>query len=187
MKLIHHIVGLGILSATLLAAAENTPPGYVNFGKLAPGFSGAEFVEVNIGSNLIAIAARLAEKSQPEVGQLLRKLQMVRVNVIGLTDENREQIKDRIKAIRGDLDAQGWERIVLAQEKKQEVGVFLKTRGEEAVQGLVVTICDGAKQAVLVNIVGDIRPEQVAELGEKLGIDPLKQVGKSMHQHGQNK
>jgi hypothetical protein len=182
MKIISHIVGVGILSATLLAVGADTPPpGYVNFGKLAPGSTGAEFVEVNVGPNLISIAARLAEKGQPEVAQLLRKLQMVRVNVIGLTDENRDQVQDRIKSIRGDLDAQGWERIVLAQEKQQDVAVFLKTRGEEAVQGLVVIVCDGAKQAVLVNIVGDIRPEQVAELGEKLGIDPLKKVGKSMH------
>ena len=183
MKMINHLVGVGFLSATLLAAAADPSPGYVDFGRLAPGSSGAEFVEVNIGSNLISIAARLAEKAQPEAAQLLRKLQMVRVNVIGLTDENRGQIQDRIKAIRGDLDAQGWERIVLAQEKHQDVAVFLKTRGEEAVQGLVVIVCDGAKQAVLVNIVGDIRPEQVAELGEKLGIDPLKKVGKSMHGH----
>ena len=60
------------------------------------------------------------------------------------------------------------------------MGVFLKTRGGEAVQGLVVTVLEGNRQAVLINIVGDIKPEQIAEIGEKLGIDPLKKVGRSI-------
>ena len=120
MKLMRSIVGLGILSATLAAAhADNMPPGYVNFGKLSPGAPGAEFVEVNIGANLISMTARVAEKSAPEIAELLRKLEMVRVNVIGLTDENRNDIQNRVKSIRGDLDAQGWERIVQASNSNR--------------------------------------------------------------------
>jgi len=180
MKSIGTIIGLGILTVSLLTArAADTPPGYVDFGKLTPGAPGAEFVEVNVGGNLISMAARLAEKSEPDLAQLLRKVQMVRVNVVGLTDENRADVQARFKAIRGDLDAKGWERIVTVQERKQEVGVYLKTRGEESVQGLVVLVLDGGKQAVLVNIVGDIKPEQVGAIGEKFGIDPLKKMGKS--------
>ena len=181
MKLMRNIVGLGVLAATLAAAhADNLPPGYVNFGKLSPGAPGAEFVEVNIGSNLISMTARMAEKSAPEIAELLRKLEMVRVNVIGLTDENRNEVQNRVKSIRGDLDAQGWERVVQAQQQQQDVSVFLKTRGGEAVQGLVVTVLEGNKQPVLINIVGDIKPEQLAEIGEKLGIDPLKKAGRSI-------
>jgi hypothetical protein len=181
MKSIGTIIGLGILTVSLLTArAADTPPGYVDFGKLTPGAPGAEFVEVNVGGNLISMAARLAEKSEPDLAQLLRKVQMVRVNVVGLTDENRADVQARFKAIRGDLDAKGWERIVTVQERKQEVGVYLKTRGEESVQGLVVLVMDGGKQAVLVDIVGDIKPEQVGAIGEKFGIDPLKKMGKSM-------
>jgi hypothetical protein len=81
---------------------------------------------------------------------------------------------DRVKQIRADLDAKGWDRVVSVQQKKDDVAVFLKTRGEEAIEGLVVTVLDGDKEAVLVNIVGDIKPEQVALLGEKLKLDPLK-------------
>jgi hypothetical protein len=125
------------------------------------------------------MAARLTAKDEPEVTDLLKGIESVRVNVIGLDDGNRAEIETRIKGIRSQLETKGWERIVTVKEKDQDVGIYVKTRGQEAVAGLVVTVIDGGKQAVLVNIVGDIRPEKLAELGEKLNIDPLKQLGHS--------
>ncbi len=175
---IRYSLALAVLLAlpplTLRAA---NPAGYVDFGKLSPGESGSEFVEVNVNSNLIGMVAKMAGKAQPEVTELLQGLQSIRVNVIGLTDENRADIQSRVKAIRGQLDTQGWERIVTVQEKKQDVGVYMKTRGQEAVEGIVVTVLDGKKEAVLINIVGDIKPEKIGALGEKFNIDPLKKVG----------
>jgi hypothetical protein len=167
-----------LLALTYLnVQAADPPPGYVDFGKLSPGDTGSQFVEVNINNNLIAMAARLAQKAEPDVAQLLQGLHSVRVNVIGLTDENREEFESRVKAIRSQLDNQGWERVVLAQQKKQDVGVYLKTRGPEAVEGVVVTVLDGHKQAVLINVVGDIKPEKLSLLGEHFHIDPLKKLG----------
>jgi len=69
---------------------------------------------------------------------------------------------------------------VAVQKKGEDVGVFLKTRGEETIEGLVVTVLDGRKEAVLVNIVGDIKPEKIAVVGEKLNIDPLKKIGREL-------
>ena len=80
-----------------------------------------------------------------------------------------------------ELDAQGWERIVTAQKKAgEDVAVYAKTRGEEALAGLAVTVFSPKQQAMLANIVGDIRPDQVAALGEKLNIEPLKQLGATL-------
>jgi hypothetical protein len=158
--------------------AANAPAGYVDFGKLSPGGSGSEFVEVNINSNIVAMVSRLAGKAQPDVSKLLQGLHSIRVNVIGLTDENRDEVQNRVKDIRAQLDTQGWERVVTVQEKKQDVGVFLKTRGGEAVEGVVVTVLDGKKEAVLINIVGDIKPEELGAIGERFNIDPLKKLGK---------
>ena len=61
----------------------------------------------------------------------------------------------------------------------EDVGVFTKTRGGDALAGLAVTVTDG-KDVVLVNIVGDIRPDQIAALGESLNIKPLKDIGKAI-------
>jgi MoaA/NifB/PqqE/SkfB family radical SAM enzyme len=130
------------------------------------------------------MVARLTKKEEPEVAELLRGLQLIRVNVIGLNEENRAEIQERVKTIRAELDAQGWESIVTAQQKNEDVRIYLKIRGDEAVQGLVVTVLEGNKQAVLVNIVGDIKPEKLAEVGEQFNIDPLKKIGRGLKKDG---
>ncbi len=179
--LIRSTLGLALISGVISTAigAENTAPGFIDFGKLSPSASG-EFVEVHIKGNLISMVARLAEKEEPEVADLLRSIQLVRVNVIGLDDENRAEMEKRVKKIRNELDAQGWERIVTAQQKDADVGVYLKTRGEEAVEGIVVTVLEGKGEAVLINIVGNIKPEKIATIGERLNIDPLKKIGQAI-------
>ena len=181
-NLIRCALGLAVLPAclTLGIHAENTAPGYVDFGKLAPSASGGEFVEVHIKNNLISMAARLAEKSEPQVAELLRGLQLIRVNIIGLNGENRADMEKRVKTIRSELDSQGWERIVTAQQKNEDVGIYIKTRGQEAVEGLVVTVIEAKGQAVLVNVVGDIKPEKLAVLGERFNIEPLKKIGPAL-------
>ena len=156
------------------------PPGQVDFGKIAP-VPGGEFVEIQIKSNLLSLAAQVVEKQDPDAARLLRSVQLVHVNVVGLTDENRTEMEKRVRQIRHDLDAQGWEHNVVVQEKDgQDVGIYTKTRGGEALAGLAITVIEPKNEVVLINIVGDIRPEQVAALGEKLDIKPLKDVGAAL-------
>jgi hypothetical protein len=156
---------------------EALPPGQVDFGTFSSPAGGGEFVEVNVTSSLISLATKFLEKDQPDVAQVLKGLQLVHVNVIGLNDGNRSDLVTRIQGVRKDLETKGWERIVMVQEKDQDVGVYLKTQNKDTVQGLVVVVMDGKKQAVFVNVVGDIKPEQLSMLGEKLHIDPLKKIG----------
>ena len=75
---------------------------------------------------------------------------------------------------------QGWERVVTVRQKDDDVVVYLKTRGDEAVEGIVVTLIEHNSEAVLVNIVGDLRPEKIAVIGERLNIEPLKKVGAAL-------
>src|SRR6185503_1535413 len=141
--------------------------GYVEFGKLPASTTGGEFVEVNIRSNLIAMVARLAGKAEPQAAELLRGLHGVRVNVIGLDDGNRTEILKRFTEIRSELDTKGWDKIVSVQKKNEDVAVYLKTRGPEAIEGLVIIVMENNREAVLVNIVGDIKPDQVATVAER--------------------
>jgi len=156
-------------------------PGQVDFGKFIPSDDGAEFVEIEIKSNLLPLAAQMVEKQGPEVAKLVRSVELIHVNVIGLTDTNRADVLKRVRQIRHDLDASGWEHNVVVREKDgEDVGIYTKTRGGEALAGLVITVIDPKDEVVLINIVGDIRPEQVAVLGEKLDIKPLKEVGAAL-------
>ncbi len=158
--------------------AETPSPGKVDFGTFSPPKDGGEFVEVNLPPNLIWLAGRLVEKDEPELAQLLSGLKLVRVNVVGLSDENRAEIQARAQKINQDLAAKGWERIVSAQQKKQDVSIYLRMGENSVVQGLAAVILDDKEHAVFINIVGDIKPEQIAMLGEKLQLDPLKKLGK---------
>jgi Domain of unknown function (DUF4252) len=164
-----------------LNALAGPSPGYVDFGKFTPPGDGGQFVEVQISSNLLALTGQVLEKQQPDAAKLLRSVQSVHVNVLGLTDENRAEVTARVRQIRHDLAHQGWEQNVMVQEKDgQDVGIYTKTRGGEALAGLVITVIEPKGEVVLINIVGDIRPEQVAALGEKLNVKPLKEIGAAL-------
>jgi hypothetical protein len=173
------LLATALLSTTpcLNLRADPVPPGQVDFGKFSAPGSGGEFVEVNINSSLIELATRFVEKQEPEVAQLLGGLKGVHVTVIGVNDENRSDLEKRTESIRKQLAGKGWERVVTAQKDLQDVSVFVKMGGKDAIQGVVVMVMDGKEHAVFVNVVGDIKPEQLALLGEKLHIDPLKKIG----------
>jgi hypothetical protein len=167
-------IALAITALTLTGRAAPSA-GFVDFGKFTAPKSG-EFVEVNIGKTLISMVARIVQTSETEAAEVLRGLERVRVNVIGLDDENRADMEERVAAIRTKLDSEGWDPIVTVKEKLQDVAIYLKTRGEEAVEGIVVTVLDGKKQAVLINVVGNIKPEKLSMIGEKLHIPPLQKA-----------
>ena len=122
-----------ILAASLLAPAAQaaSTAELVDFGKFEPPASGGEFVEVNIRSNLISLAARLAEKHEPDAAALLRSVHSVRVNVVGVDSENRPALQQRIQQVRTDLEAKGWERVVTARKDQDDVAVYLKMRAVE--------------------------------------------------------
>lgn len=172
---------LSALGATSAFAAD---PGLVDFGKLAPA-ADKEFVEVNISGPLLRFAATCASKQEPLVAEMLRGLKHVRVNVVGLDDSNREATTERVTTIRKELSARGWSPIVTARGKgTEDVVVFAKMLADETIDGIVVTVIEGKKQAVLVNIVGQIKAEQIASLAEHLNIPELKLAGKAGNRDG---
>jgi len=168
-----------LLFGTLLRAADNPPPGLVNFGKFTKPTNG-ELVEINLNSETIAIATQVAGKSQPDLADLLGGLHSVRVNVVGLDNQNREEVTARMKTVRGELETAGWQKIVSVQEKKEDVGIFLKSRGQEAIEGVVITVLDGRKEAVFINIAGDIKIEKLAALGDKFNVHGLKKAAEEI-------
>jgi len=167
------------LALLLPLAADTTEPGYVDLGHFSRSPDGGQFVEVNLKGSLLAMAVKVAETEEPEVAELLRGIHAVRVNVVGVNDSNRQELTDRVETLRATLSTGGWERVVTVQEKDQDVGVFLKTQGSDSIQGVVVTVLNGKDQAVFVNVVGNIQPEKIAQLGEHFGIEPLQKLGEA--------
>ena len=177
MKNIARTTVAALAVAGLTLAHAETSPGYVEFGKITAPGKGAEFVEVQLRSNLLNLAAGIVAKENAEAAKVIRSVEFIQVNVVGITKDNRADLDARLSRIRAELDTKNWERNITVQGKKgEDVAVFTKTRGTEALAGVAITVRD-EKHVVFVNIVGDIKPEQVAALGESLNIEPLKEAG----------
>ncbi|HEX2099464.1 MAG TPA: DUF4252 domain-containing protein, partial [Candidatus Synoicihabitans sp.] len=161
-------------AAGLVAASPS--PGFVDFGKFSP-VAGKQYVEVELDGALLKLAAVFADKQDAEIGKLVANLERVRVNVVGLSEDNRADAKDRMNAVRQDLTGQGWKRIVTVQEQAgDDIAVFLKQAADDAIQGIVVTVIDGGKEAIFVNVVGNVKLEQIAALAERLNLEPLRKL-----------
>lgn len=162
-----------------LCAARAADPGYVDLGKFTPA-DGCEYVEVNLQPSILKFASMFVGKEDRQAAELLRNLKQVRVNVVGYNDATRAETADHVAAIRRELTAQGWEQIVTVRHspKDEDVAIYVKPHGDDAIAGLVVTVIDASKrEAVVVNIVGNLKPEQLANLGRGLHIEPLEKLG----------
>jgi hypothetical protein len=180
-KLMKICAAVSVLGLTLLPIASHAAPaGEVDFGQFTLGSGRSELVEIRISRNLIKLACRFIEKKEPEVAKLLSGIEDVRVNVVGIDETNREQLTARVGQIRKKLETGGWDRVVNVAKNAENVGIYLKTGENETVQGLTVLVIQGEKEAVFVNIVGDIKPDQIAMLGDRLNIEPLQSVGKAV-------
>ncbi|MBP6508345.1 MAG: DUF4252 domain-containing protein [Opitutaceae bacterium] len=165
----------GLTLASITCAAPAVTAGYVDFSSFLPSGQG-RFVEVKIDAGLLKFAAKIAEKHEPEAAALLKRIKHVHVNVVGLDENNRGAASEKIAAVRQQLEAAGWMPTVNVHEpeKGQEVAVYIKSRADEAIEGIVVTVIDHNKEAVFVNVVGEIQPEQLSELTARFNIDSLK-------------
>lgn len=180
MKLLHRsLLAAATLSLALgpsLRSADE--PGYVDFGRLSAA-PASRFVEVNVKSGLLKFVAKIAASQEPDAAELLRNIRHVRVNVVGLDETNQAATLTRMQEVRADLEQKGWEKVVTAREPRKagsdDVAVYMLAN-DDAIQGIVVTVIENKGNAVFVNVVGNIRAEELARLGEKLDLKPLQKL-----------
>lgn len=173
-SLLVSLLGLSVVVAPFASFAAS--PGAVDFGTFKPAAKG-EFVEVDLNRALISFAARIAAVQEPEAAELLQGIERVRVNVVSLDESNRADTSDRVRQIREDLRKDGWSPVVVVKDQGgEDVMVLVKMTDERGLDGIVVTVLEGTRQAVLVNVVGNINPDKLAELGRRLNIDVLKRA-----------
>lgn len=168
--------------ALITASHAAEDPGYVDIGKLMPSAKG-EFVEVNLSQGMLKFAAKIAAREEPEAAELIGNLKRVRVNVVGMDENNRAGTVERIEAVRRKLESDGWMQMVTVREKEggDNVDVHIKQSSDEVIEGLVVTVIDKKGEAVFVNIVGRIHVDQISKLADKFDIEPLKHVKIKAH------
>lgn len=178
-KFICSSLAAATLSLALITSsrASEAEVGAIDIGQLMPSAKG-QFVEINLSPAMLKFAARIAARQEPEAAELIRNLKSIRVNVIGLDDTNRAATVEQIESVRRKLETQGWTKMVTVREKNDgdNIDVHVKQRGEEAIDGLVVTVIDRKGEAVFVNIVGNINADQIAKIADKFDLEPLRKV-----------
>lgn len=174
MKHTMRMLTIGVITMLLALSAVaqedelKTMPGYVAFESLDEVY-GEPKVRVNVGGFLLSLMSKAA-KNDPEAAAVLEGLEGVRINVYSTGGEVLPAI-DQLQNAKNMLSNQNWEPIIQVNEDRQNVQVFIKANGE-GVQGLTVMAVD-ADDAVFVNILGSIDPENLGAIMDQFDVDLL--------------
>src|SRR5687767_9307528 len=132
-----------------------------------------DVIEVNIEGKLLDLARRVMAKSKDpnaqKVAQAIKDLKGIYVRVYNFENENEYNIAD-VDEIRAQLTSPGWERLANVRSKKnnQKVDVYTMFSGD-VMSGVAVVVSE-SKSIALVNVIGPIDIDLLAELGGKLNI-----------------
>lgn len=162
-----------IVAGILVIASMQTfasQAGHVDFEDLS-NFYGEPKVEINLSKGLISMVSAFSQKEDPELADLLGKLEFVKVRVYKLLDSNTDKAFQSVDSITALLRKNEWAPIVSVNEENEKVRIFTKLT-DEIVDGLVVMAVDGrGGEAVFINIVGEIDPSQVSAVTESLNMN----------------
>jgi hypothetical protein len=170
---------LGLLALLLGACGLTAPRGDAGFADLdSPGvFDTERVLALSIGPALLKFAAGHMDED-PEIQALLRGLEGVRVRVYEI-DGDGERVARRMRRMSQDLEAKGWEPVVLVQDEGGQMRMLVKP-GDEAIEGLLLIASDGTEEAVLVNLMGDLQPRYFSAVMVALDVDaPRVEVASS--------
>jgi hypothetical protein len=152
-------------------------PGYVDFDALEIFGDVEPKIEVYVREQMLALVAKFLENEDPELYDLLMKLKLVRVQVFDIDHDMAGKFENQSAKTVKVLDKEGWERVVRVREDDESVFVYIKpSENYEWIQGVVVLAMEDYEEAVFVNIVGDIKPEDVHRLGEHFDVEELDSI-----------
>jgi Domain of unknown function (DUF4252) len=140
----------------------------------------SEVVNVQLDGALIQLASRFLSEKDPDeakVKRLVGGLKGIYVKSFEFDERGQYNLSD-VEDLRAQLRGPFWARIVGASSKRkgENSEVYLKTEGGQ-ITGLAIIVTD-PKELTIVNIVGNIRPEDVRDLGGHMGIPKIDIGGK---------
>lgn len=134
----------------------------------------SETFNLDLDESLMQLTAKAFNAKDPDdatVKELINGLKGIHVRVLEFEKEG-EFLAADLEAIRVQLRAPGWNRIVNAKSKKEgSVDVYLMTSGSQ-ILGLAVLASD-AKEIAVVNILGNINLDKLSQLEGQFGIPDL--------------
>jgi len=160
------------IACTSFASDITKERGYVNFTNLESVY-GEPRVMVNLNKTMLGFISKM-NMSDPDASELISKLKAVRVQIYNMT-ENDKPALDLVAKVSKDIQAKSWLPIVSVNEEDEKVRVFTKIT-DDIMDGLVVMVIKNKdeneeREAVFINIVGEIDPAQINKVTESLNID----------------
>jgi hypothetical protein len=171
-----------VVAAAISASAQQGKIQIDHLERLAE--RAVETVDVTVDEKLLALTTHFFnEKRSPDeklVKDIIKDLKGVFVKRFVFEKESEYTVAD-VEAIRSQLNAPGWSKIVGVRSKRQGANVDVHIMSEESIiKGLAVLVVE-PKALTVVNLVGPIDVEKLSQLGGKFGIPilDLEQMGKT--------
>lgn len=173
MKNLKILLTLSFVALLLSTPSYAIAKGQIDFADLSSHY-GEPKVEINLSASLIRIVGSLADSEDPEIGNILSKLESIKVRVYNLNGKLKKA-NSTIDRVSNELKKKKWETLVTVNnnEENQKVRVFSKSTSN-VIDGVVVMVVSPEKEggeAVFINIVGQIDPEQIGKVANTLDID----------------
>lgn len=173
MKNLKQFLTLCLTTLLLSTPAYAFAKGQIDFADLSAHY-GEPKVEVNLSSGLMKLIGGFANAEDPEVGDILSKLEFIKVRVYNLNGKT-EKASSTVDAVSSELRADNWETLVTVNdnEENQKVRIFSKST-KNVIDGVVVMVVSpekGAGEAVFINIVGEIDPDKISKVTQSLDIN----------------
>ena len=172
-----YLLKLMLLLFGLTAMTANAQDAHLRFDRLnGLEIKAQDVVEVNIDGKLLDLAKRVMVKvndpNSKKIGQAISGLKGIYVRVYNFEKENEYNITD-IDEIRSQLNSPGWERLANVRSKKnnQKVDVYTMFTGDQ-MSGVAVVVSD-SKSIALINVIGPIDIDLLAEMSGKLNIPKI--------------
>ena len=168
------LILLGVMSAITANAQDAARLHFENLNGLET--RARDVVEVNIDGKLLDLAKRVMVKvndaDAKKVGQAISGLKGIYVRVYNFANENEYNAAD-VDQIRAQLNAPGWEKLANVRSKKnnQKVDVYTMFTGD-VMSGVAVVVSE-SKSIAVVNVIGPIDIDLLAEMSGKLNIPKI--------------
>jgi hypothetical protein len=127
-----------------------------------------QVMTLSIGPALLHFVARHVD-DDPEVGELLKGLDGVRIRIYEINGDA-SRVATRIRSMSVRLQSDGWEPVLSIREGNEATHMLLRVVNER-ICGMTVLVSDGDSEAVVINLMGEIRPEQFGKAMMALDMD----------------
>jgi hypothetical protein len=171
-KSIKRAIGFPVLGAVMLfltACGLTAPRSNAGFADLESlGMADTDRVmSLSLGPAILDFAAGYLD-DEPETQALLRSLDGVRIRIYEVNGDA-GRVAGRIDRMSAHLQDDGWEPVMLVREEDEQAHMLLRTI-EGQICGLTLLVLDGQSEAVVVNVMGELEPQQFGDVMVALDV-----------------